>query len=367
MKSVAIITKNNLLFDDMEQYVMPLICNNLTKETRTELKKSLNDYIWSVIGKFVTFMDVIDEDHFYEIIAAESQRNFPDHNPSECVYFTGQSYSTPKRFYEILHWKPSWDDYQNSIKDPRVINNFGCLMSLDHSVIENSCIMISNEYDLTASKYVKMGSTTKEDIIRIIRRRYFHTAILIENNRLTKYYYQNIRYLVNMLFGDGGPEIDHVSFTHLKYNLVYYFKKNATQYVNQIATRINGSYRFYGKVLVLHEMDDDIYANLGIKEIKRLNTLSYGSSKNRELDETEMFTIPEYGVREDGTEQTEKVPFWSKYIVIENRMKHSRKDNKCIQCSSTDNLLTCDRCFKVKYCSDECREAYAINHKGECL
>jgi len=146
MKSVAIISKNNKLFDDLEQYVIPLLYKSLNKISRKTIKQKINDYIWSVIEPYVTFVTVKNEEDFYEVVAQEAQKNFPDHLPSECVYYTGSSYSTPKKFYEVLSWKPSWDDYQDASKDISVINNIGCLLSLNHAVIENSCIMITNEY-----------------------------------------------------------------------------------------------------------------------------------------------------------------------------------------------------------------------------
>lgn len=360
--NIAIIKQNNILFDDLEKYVLPLLYIKHSKDTRTQIKQEIYNYIWSIIEQYISFINIENEEDFYEIMCSEVQENFADHDPSECTYYTEGSYSTPKRFYELVYWKPSWKDYQNSTCNTSIINNIGCLFSLSHSVIENSCVIIANEYDLSATKYVKQTSITKNNIIKIICRRYFHSAVLIGETSLVKYYYQNLQYLVSIIF-NTEDKIDTIPFSHLKYNLVYYFKQYATKYINQIATRINGEHRIYGDVLVIHEMDDDIYTNITIHEMKRLNVLSYGSSKDRELNETEMFTIPDYQI--DGEH---KVPFWSRYIVSNNRMTiWQQNKNKCIGCDNKCIDLCCNKCYRVNYCSMACQEADYENHKEECI
>ena len=102
-----------------------------------------------------------------------------------------------------------------------------------------------------------------------------------------------------MIFGKGESEkmIQTLPVNCYNYNLIFHFNKNQDAYANQIATRINGKYHIHGDVLVFHEMDKDIFINLGIREFKRINILSYGSLKNREPSNSEIFQISDSELR----------------------------------------------------------------------
>jgi len=352
----------------MEEYIAPLLYKATTKEERTILKNKLNHYIWSVIEKYITFVDVNDSNDFFEKVYGATMVDFPDKNQYNFIFNTEGSYSTPKKFLELINVRPTWNDYEDSSKNINVMNDIGCLLSLRHTVIENTCFVMANEYDLTVHRYVNMVSILKDDIIRIIRRRYFHSAILIKENSIAKYYFQNPEYLVTTIFGnDDDKTIEMFPFSHLNYNLIFNFKKHATQYVNQIATRINGSYRMYGDVLVFHEFEKNVFVNLSMRELKRLNVLSYGRLEDRTLNNTEVHQVPSLSVDDKGKETTEAVPFWSKYLIVENRMASWQKNkNKCTYCES-DCTITCDRCFRVRYCSTDCKNKFASQHDPECI
>jgi hypothetical protein len=188
---------------------------------------------------------------------------------------------------------------------------------------------------------------------------------------MVKYYYQNPSYLISTVFGlpetDG---IEKISFSHLRYNLVYYFKQDKTQYVNQIATRINAGYRVYGNVLVLHEMEENLYTNVSVHEMKRLNVLSYGRLYDRDLKEEENHTLTKVEPDENGNDVEKKiVPFWSRYIVIEHRMvEWHNKKNKCINCGQDMKTpIVCQSCYRLKYCSKNCENEFHHYHYDECI
>jgi hypothetical protein len=367
MPTIAIITKNKCVFE-MEEFISPLLYRVTTKEERTTLKNKLNDYIWSVIEKYITFVNVDDSNDFFEKMYGVTMIDFPGKDQYDFIFNTEGSYSTPKKFLELINIRPTWKDYDDSTKNINVMNDIGCLLSLCHTVIENTCFVMANEYDLTAHRYVKMTSILKEDIIRVIRRRYFHSAILIKENLIVKYYFQNSEYLISSIFGsDEDKTIEMFPFAHFNYNLVFNFKKHATQYVNQIATRMNGYHRMYGDVLVFHEFDKDVFVNLSLREFKRLNVLSYGCLADRKLNNNEVHHVPTLIVDEKGKETTEAVPFWSKYLVIENRLSLWQKNkNKCTYCDS-QCMITCDRCYRARYCSVDCKNKFINQHESECI
>lgn len=368
-KTIALIQKNRIVFDRMEEFAVPLLYKELDETTRAVLKKNLNDYLWSVIEPYIQFIDITVDDDFIANVCKNLTNCYPERTADEFFYHTEASYSFPKRYMELIYGQPMWPEYAKN--DSVNINTVGCYFSLKHNVIENNCIIIANRYDLAAKHFAVMDNVTREDILRVVRRRYFFTAILIKNDNVVKYYYQNPQYLITQIYGiNKKDDIQKLSFSHLKYNLVYYFQQDTSKYVNSIATRINGSYRVHGDILVLHELEENIYGNISVHEIKRLNVLSYGRLYDRQLQENEMHTIESIEPDETGKPINKPAtPMWSKYIVIENRMKKwQAHKNLCINCGKDMvNIITCQKCYRARYCSTICQKEFDWYHNDECF
>ena len=367
MKKIAVIAKNRCHFEELDKYAIPLLYEDHNPEDRIKLKKSLNDYLWSVVEPYVTFIEINEDNDFLTIVSKELTKCFHDKNPDQFFYHTESSYSCPKKFIELIYCQPLWDTYQKSQIEN--INNLGCLFSLKHHLVENNCIIIGNDYDLSSPNYIKLTSVSKEDILRVIRRRYFFSAIVVKNDVMVKYYYQDPKYLITKVFGIGyNDSIQKISINHLKYNLTFYFQQDKTKYVNKIATRINGLYRIHGDVIILHDMEENIFTNFSIHECKRLNVLSYGRLYDRQLKEDEVHTVDSPEVDEKGNVSEKKVtPYWSRYLVISRRMLEWEK-NKCINCSKEAiKPIICQRCFRAKYCSEECMKEFNNYHYEECM
>lgn len=367
MATIAVIEKNQCTFDNLEKYALPLLYREHTNEERKKIKKEIDNYLWSVIEPHVKFIQIQSNDDFMTIVCNQLTQSFPNKNPDEFFYHTDTSYSFPKRYIELIHCQPLWPEYQKD--QQKNMNCLGCLFSLKHNVIENHCVIMANRYDLSNKHYVAVDSVTKEDILRVIRRRFFFSAILIQDQKLTKYYYQNPSFLVSKIYGlSENDNIEKLSITHLKYNLLFYFQHDKNKYVNQIATRINGSYRLHGDVLLLHEMEENIFNNLSIHEAKRLNVLSYGRLYDRKLKDEETHTITTVEVDENGKEKKKDL-YWSRYIVSEKRMLTWKVNkNKCINCNQEmKNPITCEMCYRVKYCSVSCKKEFDNYHLDECI
>lgn len=369
MKIVAVIEKNRCYFDKIEEFAAPLLYTDHTDDVRKKLKTELNDYIWSVMEPFITFIKIEDDDDFMSIVCENITKCFPDRNPGDLFYHTESSYSCPKRFIEFIYGQPIWENYEtNKIEN---MNNLACLFSLKHHVVENNCVVIVNNYDLSSKHFADIDSVTKYDLIRIIRRRFFYSAIVIKENKMVKYYYQNPGYLINKVFGlNEEDSIQKLSFSHIKYNLLFYFQQDKSKYINQIATRINGLHRVHGDILVLHEMEDNLFTNISRHEMKRLNVLSYGRLYDRQLKDNEIHTVPKIEVDKDGQViETKVTPLWSRYIVSNHRMINWQKNkNKCINCDNDmKTIIVCDKCYRVKYCSEQCQKEFASYHNDECI
>lgn len=369
MKTVAIIEKNRCQFDRMEEFVVPLLYKQLDTNDKKMLKKNLNDYIWSVISPYVKFVNVsTDTNTFIEDVCQNMTECFPDHKADEFYYHTESSYSSPKKFLEIVYCQPLWSDYM--LNQTENMNNIACLFSLKHTVVENTCVIMANTYDPSKPNFTTFDSITKADILRVIRRRFYFSAILIKDKQLVKYYYQNVAYLIQTVFSLNNTDtIEKMAFAHFKYNILLYFQHDKTKPINPIATRINGMYQLHGNVLVIHEMDKDVSANISINEIKRLNVLSYGKLIDRDLRDNEDHAIVVPAVDNNGKKSDKKsTPFWSRYVIINNRMAEwKKKTDECVNChKDIAKPVVCDKCFRIKYCSEKCRDEYSY-HTKDCI
>ena len=363
MITIALIKKNLVEFDRIEEFASPLLYRLLTAENKTDIKNKLNNYLWSVVSPYVTFIETDAEDLLSSACYHISEC-FPDKNPDDFFYHTVDSYSFPKNNIELIYGQPNWNGYVESEN----MNNLGCLFSLNHTVIENNCILISNKYDIKSTHFAKLSSITKDDILKVIRRRFFHTACVIRENSVEKYYYQSQAILASVIFGlSASDSIQKLSFTLFGYNLSFCFLQSKTKYVNQIATRINGVSRVYGDILVIHEIEENIPANLSVHEMRRLNVLAYGRLYDRQktiisADTTTTNTEPTKEI----TEQ-KQTPLQNRYINVEEKMASwQTTKNRCIMCNKSA-LQTCPQCYRIKYCSDTCKEDYRSHHNGDCI
>jgi hypothetical protein len=369
MPQIALIKKNRCQFDRLEEFAVPLLYTSHSEKNRLELKTKLNDYLWSVIEPYIQFINIDPTEDFMTHCVMNLISDFAGTTPDHFFYHTEPSFSSPKRFLEIIHCQPLWQDYKHG--ELENINNLGCLASLKHTVIENDVIIMANKYDLSSPYYTQITDITKSDILRIIRRRFIMTAILIKTDQIVKYYYQNPSYLVSKVFNmDPNDRIERLPFNLMKYNLVAYFKHEKTKPVNPIATRINGHFRLHGDVLILHELEDKIYGNLSVAEIAKLEALSYGRLYDRQPTEEETYTLPTVEADEEGNPVEKKtIPIWSRYITVQRRLLNRQaQGDLCINCDKKlSHSITCDRCYRVKFCSSQCQREYGNFHYDDCI
>jgi hypothetical protein len=369
MIKIAVIKKNRCEFPQFDELVPPLLCLPNSDKNFEQLNQTIDDYIWSVLEPHVTFVSV-DKDDMMTSICENLTNCFPQIPMDQFYYLTESSYSTPQIYLELIYAMPLWSTYtKNQIEN---MNNIGCLLSLKHNIVENNCVVIANTYDLKANKYVTLSDITRKDLVQVIRKRYFHSAILLKNNTMTKYLYQNPLSLVSKIF-NLNPETDSIqtlSFTYLKYNLVYYFQpKQEDSYPNKCATRINGHNLIYGDVIVLNELDENIYGDLDPEEIRDLNLLSYGRMTDRDLKVEESFDTESNTTEPtDTTKSNEKDSMlWSKYLVVMSRL--SALNNQCLCCNNKiTKRVICPHCFRARYCSENCLiNDYKSIHFKECI
>ena len=375
MISVAVIEQNSCVFDKIVDYLPALLYQSPTKEAKQAVKTFIKD----IIDPYIS-LHTINEEDLIQFSCQTLSKSYPDAKLDKDLFFhTEHSFAFPKAYMEIIHC----NTIANTDVDDKRINNIGCLLSLKHTVIEGKCIVIANNYSLQALRSIVLGHIDINMIIKMIQRRYFQSSILITpSGECQKYYYQDPRYLISKLFNiSEAGFIQKMSFTSFKYNLVMCFIHKQSE-INPLATRINGNYRLHGNVLVIHELDDKIFGSIGVKEISNLGKVSFGRLFDRQLRGKEIHTD-----QGDGKVTT---PYWSKHVVMMNRMKDDRLWKCCINCSdvvkdpgvrlsasvpSTDwrraladeQPVMCDRCHRAIYCSLQCQIEYRGHHYDDCI
>lgn len=365
---IAIVRKNQCSFDNIASYVPQLLHKPTNSAGFKESEAKLDDYIWSIISPNIEFVPATD-DTLMDIACQAICKPFAEHKPDDFFYQTENSFSTPDYFLEFIHAEPLWPEYikiKPDSTDISTINNIGCLMSLAHHIIENTCVVIINQYDLSAEKFVTRTDCTKYHLIDIIKRRYFNSAVLLTNDKFVQYYYQNPGFLIKDVFNltMETDSIQKLSFSFLKYNLVFFFKQDQKKYINKRAIRISANDSFFGDVLVLHELDNNIYTTITIDEMIKLDTLSFGRLQNRKLTPIETKSI-----LDDNSTVPENTPvLWSRYLVVANRLKNA-DNTHCTKCQKKiDKLHICPICYRTIYCSEKCYQADLFTyHIQECI
>lgn len=368
MPTIAIINLNNCEFD-LTEYVQPMIYRIFNNDTeRKQLKKKLDDYIWSVVKDHIEFvntnLDYYVGDSIYRIT------NDFGHDPNDFLYHTQTSYPSPKKTLELIFCQPKWESYEVGLE--KNMNKLASLFSLQHTVIENKCAVIAYSYDNNNNDVI-LSDVTANDIIGVVKRRYFHTGIFIKNNLMSKFYYQNTQYVaIGLLELNQTDLVDEVNFDLFGYNLKMISDTKTTDTnINEIATRIYGRKQIFGSCVLLNMFEDNIFMNLSMREAKRLNVLSYGTIADRTIDES---TVKKQNVTKiiDGVEHKESIPvIWNKYIILNNRIKNYNENlkNICHFCKKTivNDPIYCQKCFRMKYCSNICIQTHNHSIDHDCV
>jgi hypothetical protein len=357
MTIIAIIKRHKLDLSDIAQYIYPLLYKKLLDSDRKNIKGRFNDYIWGKIYEHTEFIDIDTNDDLMSSIAINIHKSLPEfdvHN--DITINTEYTFSTPKKIYQF-----SYGVINKKISSDRdkYMNDYGSMIHLEHSVVESSIVLMGFKYDLDANndKKIMMVDVDQKDIIKLFRRRYYHSAQLITPDfTLQKYYYQDPQMLVSDIYGGLTPK--HYSIFNNKYNLEIYGISDVTLPFNQVATRIHGSEYLYGNVLVLQSLDNNIYTMLSERELKRLNVLSYGKLKDRYSND-ELINSDDSNVYVKG--DNDKVVLWNKYIMVDKKIKlWNTIKNKCMN-KSCENKIDINNfindfevCFRARACSYEC-------------
>lgn len=359
MVKVAIIKKNSLTFSGLRDILIPLLYTPLEKVERRRHKKLIDEYFESEINKYITIKDFSeDTNELLTQVALEIVEGFPTRVPGDDFsYNTETSYSNSKKYLEIIYATPSWSDYQKHL--PENFNTIGCYSSLRHTIIENDCALIASS--ITTGKPI-ITDITLADVIRILKRRFYQSSVLVYQTEMFKYYYQRIEDVIDKFFAEKKDQLVQSKVNILK-NELYVYHLPDGNVTNTVASRIVGytikDYALFAAIL--HEGERaapvsetkimTVFDNLTIHQMQRLNILAYGPDSFRKCAGSDTIMKRQNNKNDNFENET-----WSKHAVVQLRLPIQKQYlTKCANCQQPlTKKYTCPTTFRYKYCSNEC-------------
>ncbi len=149
-----------------------------------------------------------------------------------------------------------------------------------------------------------------------------------------------------------------VTFLKFSFVLVVQIDPLPTE-VNRIATRLLGTSRVCGDVLLVHKLTENVFGNVSADLMRKILPLTYGPLSTRELTEDE----------KKDAEKIDGLPFvFNRYCSLDKRLQELKV--KCGGCGGVVNdqvKTVCTGCYRIKYHDKECQVRGWNDHKKACL
>lgn len=223
--------------------------------------------------------------------------------------------------------------------------------------------VINDDYTCTPD------NITVNNIANILYSKFIHKGIYIgvnENENIIEFDYSS--HPIEFYKIEKEEDFDNfkiIDAVFMGFSLCMVIQKNPiNNTINKRATRIFGTHRINGDVLLISKSTHEYY-DLSTTIFNKIHCLSYGPLKLRELDENEKQAE---SVHEQKYKSTQTA--LNKYVILDKKYAdYKNKYNKCYNCNDTfsDKILVCNGCYRLRYDSLECQKEDWVNHKKECL
>jgi len=348
MVLVALVQPGNPITASLESCISPLLYKALVKEGRRQIKAQIEEQLASMLAPYVSFIEVGNDDDTLQkmVEAVGTTREHPRFN-------TESSYGYTKGVTEIF--------YEQVQEEETEINVIGCYHSLEHTIIRGRSLVLANRFvagDQGVPRLMRMD-TEMRDIIRVIRRRFYRSAILIDGDMIAKYYYQDSQNLTRAVFGDRAVSTEYAVF--MDHCLCLCRLEVEQGVVNKIGSRVMGR-KMVGPIIFSSHLESPgnvgglahseelagaigaSYDNLTEKMIKRIGVLAYGDMEERRIKPAELI-------------KDREGEHWCRYLYLERRMTLFKKSPMvCAGCRGAlgKKQYTCPVTYRYKYCSPGC-------------
>jgi hypothetical protein len=271
--------------------------------------------------------------------------------PQSIMGDTSTLYQDNKYVYDMCFVDPE----QNKTEpDETKYNEIATHLIIDNKKVYGNVVIMRSK--ITDNKTCEPDELSYDNLINLLRLKTIHTGLFVPvKGDVTEY--QFYKDPVEGLEVAKMQKLGYVESTISKFNLLAFFPIDENTYpINKKVTRLFNR-KIYGDVYLVSRSTESTYENLTSDLYKKLDSISWGHTTNRNLTAEE-------------TEETEKegLPMISnRYTILEARTQIDYR--KCSNCdeSNIDKVMSCAGCHRVMYCSKKCQTQDWIDHRKDCL
>jgi hypothetical protein len=323
------------------EYCLAIIKPNFCKITKDSLPL-LNDEV----DKYINIATVT-HDKLPEVITTAIGMV-----PQKVMGDTTTIYQDNICLYDMCHVDPE----QNKTEpDESIFNGIATHLMIDNKKVYGTVVILRSL--LTNDKTCEPANLTIEHIIDLLKYKTLHTGLFVPiSGAITEYqfYLDPVEDVdVNVMKNMG-----YVETTISKFNLLTFFPiDDADHKINKRATRLLNK-KVYGDVYIASRSTEITYEDLTLDLYGKLDKISWGHSKNRDLTEEET---------KEGEENNGMPVIINRYCILESRLQTNL--HVCNNCgkSDMDQELKCTGCYRVLYDSKQCQTQDWIDHRKDCL
>jgi hypothetical protein len=339
---VARIKNNSCRFDKMAEFLKYLLYRPYSKSTMKLFKTNMYDYIVSIISGYVEFIELEIEEPEYLTLEIS---NIMTNNTTDITrydYNTEESYCFPKKFLYLWNVNlrqtnkhsttvsnSNSNSNSNSDDIDQPMNNIGCFASLSQKIIRGICVLSANKYNTDANSITVFDDITIYDVVRIIKRRYFMSAILLKSNGDKIKYYYNDKNILYKCISDNLNINNALKITDTKISLFAYDLClgiiNDDNIINEYGSAFDPQQKeICGQIIVTNVIKNELQYSISVTEINSLLKLcNVYKGSDRKLNQDDL--IPKITLVTDakGNQISDKkyiTPVWQKYYVVNRKL-----------------------------------------------
>lgn len=329
--SALYIPPHTVHFHDLEKYLRPCLYTSRGVEGLSQFRRYIRETVESKL-------ETVEGENIMEAISHHASA---DAEGSKRDWYCTQSYSTPTHLYELVYGRaPSGED--------QALSTLACLCSLKQEVIYGPAYLVKSQYvGGEENRGLRISSASVEDLVEIICRRYYFTAVHDEGGETHTIPYQDHEYLSGVVF--GTVEGSHPTLTRQVqihgYTLVAFYYRHCDRPVNRRSSALLRA-TVRGPVLWLSlrgrtNEDVCVWESLTQSEYHRLADHSLGDAEYLS------------GQPAEGC--------WNRHLHL-----LSLRDTlpTCQSCRTpVETPHTCPSCHHTVYCSEDCLDSDRERHR----
>ena len=331
-------------FPELESKLRPVLYRDTSSQP--ELMEQLKQYLAVVLQDATETISLSNGDGGQMMDTIYHHAMTKVRGDAQIDWKTSVSYSTPHGHYELVHANVQGGE----------ISPLACCASIEHNPVTGPAYLIRNVYDLDAERGVKVGSCVLDDLVMIIRRRFYYTGIYQLAGQINKIRYQDHLLACGVLFGmdpSGAPPTSEQFVEIHGYRLLATYYRSSDEPVNEESSRLLRQ-RVRGPVFWCQVTSDRtvektarIMHNLSLTEFQFLSKHCYGTHVSLSGEAS-------------GTA-------WNRYSYCLT-LPSDQDQYTCPQCQSihTAREYACPGCLHLLYCSGDCRDKHSVHHSNVC-